>query len=202
MLTDLLSSITNFVIQTIDQLGYLGVAVLMAVQSAAVPIPSEVIMPFAGFLAASGRFSLFLLALVASGASIIGALLTYGLGFYGWTALIKKYGRFVLINEYDLQLTQKFFAKFGNWATLLGSMTPIVRTFISIPAGIGKVKLKTFLSLYFLGSFIWSYFLVYLGFKLGENWAQLQGYFKKFDVLIVILILVGIAWWIRRHFKR
>src|SRR3989344_6226606 len=92
MLTDLLSSITNFVIQTIDQLGYLGVAVLMAVQSAAVPIPSEVIMPFAGFLAASGRFSLFLLALVASGASIIGALLTYGLGFYGGAGILKKKG--------------------------------------------------------------------------------------------------------------
>ncbi len=202
MIANLLLTITNFITSTISQLGYPGVALLMAVESAAIPLPSEVIMPFAGFLVGSGRFSLLALALAGALGSVIGSLVTYALGYYGGRPLVIKYGRFVLISEHDLNLTEKFFRKFGSLSTFFGRILPVVRTFISIPAGIGQVPIFSFTIYTFLGSFIWSYFLAWLGLRLGEHWKDLEIYFRKFDVAIVIVIVVMIIYWIRRHFKR
>jgi membrane protein DedA with SNARE-associated domain len=202
MITDLLKVVVDFIIQTINTLGYAGVGVLMAIESAAIPLPSEVIMPFSGFLVAAGRFSLLFLALAGAIGSVVGSLLTYGLGFYGGRKLILKYGRYVLINEHDLNLTERFFQRFGNLSTFLGRVLPVVRTFISIPAGIGKVPLLPFVAYTFLGSFIWSYFLAWLGFRLGENWHILETYFRKFDLVIGLALVFFIVWWIYRHFRR
>ncbi len=201
MITDLLTYLTHFITQTIDQLGYAGVAILMAVESAAIPLPSEVIMPFAGFLVEGGRFTLLGLALAGAIGSLIGSLATYALGYYGGRQLIVKYGRYVLITEHDLKLTENFFEKFGKLSVLVGRLLPIVRTFISIPAGIGKVPLGTFVGYCFIGSFIWSYFLAWLGMRLGENWHTLETYFRKFDILIGLLLFIFIIYWIYRHFK-
>ncbi|MBI4049479.1 MAG: DedA family protein [Candidatus Doudnabacteria bacterium] len=201
MFTDLILTITNFITQTINQLGYTGVALLMAIESAAIPLPSEIIMPFSGFLVESGRFTLWGLSLAGAIGSVLGSVITYALGYYGGRPLIIKYGRFVFISEHDLDLTEKFFRRFGKLSTFFGRILPIVRTFISIPAGIGKVPLGPFIFYTFIGSFIWSYFLAWLGMKLGENWQELESYFRKFDAVIVIVIVIVIVWWIRRHLR-
>lgn len=202
MLTNILLHVTNFITNTISSLGYPGVAILMAIESAAIPLPSEVIMPFAGFLVGSGRFNLFGLALAGAIGSLIGSLATYAIGYYGGRPLIQRYGKYVLISEHDLNLTEKFFAKFGSWSSFLGRVLPVVRTFISIPAGIGRVKIGSFSIYTFVGSFIWSYFLAWLGAILGDNWHVLETYFRKFDVVIVIVIIAFIIFWVRRHLKQ
>jgi membrane protein DedA with SNARE-associated domain len=197
----MIEHITNFIVQTISTLGYGGVVLLMGIESAAIPLPSEVIMPFAGFLVGSGRFNLLGLALAGAFGSLVGSLVTYGLGYYGGRPLVIRYGRYVLISERDLRLTERFFEKFGKVSTLIGRLLPVVRTFISIPAGIGKVPIWSFSFYTFVGSFIWSYFLAWLGWRLGENWHTLEIYFRKFDMLIIALIILFIIWWIRRHLR-
>lgn len=202
MIANVFLQVTNFITHTIDVLGYPGVVLLMAIESAAIPLPSEIIMPFAGFLVASGRFNLMGLGLAGALGSLIGSLVTYALGYWGGRALIVSYGKYVLISEHDLNLTERFFARFGKWSTFLGRVLPVVRTFISIPTGIGQEPLGAFTVLTFIGSFIWSYFLAYLGMRLGEHWRDLEVYFRKFDVIIVIVIVIAIIFWIRRHLKR
>jgi len=173
----------------------------MAIESAAIPLPSEVIMPFAGFLASEGRFTLFGISLAGAAGSVLGSWATYFLGKYGGRPLIVKYGRWVLITEHDLNLADNFFAKYGTWAAFIGRVLPVIRTYISIPAGIARVKFWSFTIATFVGSFIWSYLLGWIGFKLGENWESLSGYFHQVDWIIAILIVIGAAWWVRRHWK-
>ncbi|MDP4001369.1 MAG: DedA family protein [bacterium] len=201
MITDLLIAITGFVTSTIDALGYMGVTVLMAIESAAIPLPSEIIMPFSGSLVSANRFTLIGLGIAGATGSVIGSVVTYALGFYGGRKLILKYGHFFLISEKDLELTENFFARFGSLSSFLGRLIPIVRTFISIPAGIGKVPLTPFILYTFIGSFIWSYFLAWVGLKLGENWHTFEAYFRRFDIFFVAVIASFIIYWIRKHLK-
>lgn len=201
MIETILLAVTNFVINIISSLGYPGVALLMAIESAAIPLPSEVIMPFSGFLVSQGRFTLHGIALAGALGSVFGSWVTYFLGKYGGRPLIRRYGRFVLINEHDLELVDKFFARFGNWATFLGRMLPIVRTYISIPAGIARANFWPFTLACFIGSYLWSFFLGWIGFKLGENWESIRGYFHRIDWVIGVLIVVGVIWWVRRHVR-
>jgi len=196
-----LAPIVEFVISTISTLGYPGITFLMGIESAAIPLPSEVIMPFSGFLVSEGRFALGGIALAGAVGSVIGSWITYGIGYYGGRPLIRRYGRFVFITEHDLALVDKFFLKFGNWATLIGRMLPIVRTYISIPAGISRIKFWPFTVAAFVGSYIWSFFLGWVGFKLGENWDSVRHYFRQIDWIIVLILLVGFVWWVRRHIK-
>ncbi len=201
MLTNILVALTQFITSTISHLGYFGVACLMAIESAAIPLPSEVIMPFAGFLVVSGRFGLFGLALAGAIGSTIGSFITYYLGYHGGIRLIKKYEHYVHVSEGELGITEKFFAKFGAISTFYGRILPVIRTFISIPAGIARVPLGSFLGYAFFGSFIWSYFLAWLGLRLGEHWHDLEIYFRKFDIVIVVLIIFGLIYWLRKHLK-
>lgn len=202
MIHTILVAITTWITHVVEVLGYPGVALLMAIESAAIPLPSEVIMPFAGFLAASGQFNIWGLALAGAVGSTIGSYLTYQIGYYGGRKLVIKYGHYVLLSEEELDISEKFFAKLGNLSTLLGRVLPVVRTFISIPAGIAKVPLTPFLIYAFIGSFIWSYFLAFLGEKLGEHWDKLGGYFHKFDVAIAGAIILFVIWWIWRHVSK
>lgn len=199
MIEDTLAVLTNFIISVISSLGYSGVALLMAIESAAIPLPSEVIMPFAGFLVSEGRFALQGIALAGAIGSVLGSWVTYWLGKYGGRPLVRKYGHWVLITEHDLNLVDKFFARFGIWATFIGRMLPVIRTYISIPAGISRVKFWPFTIACFAGSYIWSLFLGWIGLKLGEHWESLRHYFRQADVIIVILIVIGVVWWVRRH---
>ncbi len=194
-------AITNFVMHTISSLGYFGVGALMAIESAAVPLPSEIIMPFAGSLIPSGRFSLLGIALAGAIGSTIGSWIIYWIARFGGRPLVEKYGKYILISHHDLDIADKFFARFGAWSTFIGRILPIVRTYISIPAGITKVNFSVFSFTAFAGSFIWSLFLGWLGVKMGENWKLLEDYFRKFDYLIAGLVIIFLIFWVRRHLK-
>jgi len=201
VITHILDIVTNFIVHTISVLGYPGVALLMAIESAAIPLPSEVIMPFAGFLAGEGRFNLFMLAIAAGIGSAAGSAITYWIGLYGGRPLITRYGKYVLISEHDLQIADKFFLRFGPLSTFIGRLLPVVRTFISIPAGISRTPFWKFLWYSFFGSFLWSLLLAYIGMKLGSNWVSLREKFHGLDYIIIALIAIGAVWWVSRHLK-
>jgi len=199
MISNILIHVSSFITHVISNLGYIGVAFLMAIESAAIPLPSEIIMPFAGFLVAAHRFNLFGLAVAGAVGSTIGSLVTYYIGYYGGRPLIMRYGHWVFLSEKELDLTERFFKRFKHSSTFLGRVLPVVRTFISIPAGIAKVPVVTFTLNAFVGSFVWSLFLAWLGLRLGENWKHLEVYFHKFDLVVLVLILMLIAYWVWGH---
>ncbi len=191
MIEALISFLGNIAISIISTLGYFGVGLAMAIESANIPLPSEIIMPFSGFLVSTGRFNLLEVTLAGSIGGTIGSLLSYALGFYGGETvvrrLIRKYGRFLLIFEYELDEAEHWFKKHGQLVTFTARLLPVIRTFISLPAGMSKMDVKKFAFFAFLGTFIWSLPLAYLGKVLGDNWHSLGGYFHKFDLAIVIL---------------
>jgi len=174
---------------------------LMGIGAFNIPLPSEVILPFSGFLVFEGRFNIFLVALSASLGWLAGAFSSYYLGVYGGRPLINRYGKYVLLSHKDLDKTEAFFAKYGEWTVFIGQLLPVVRNFISLAAGISKLKLWKFIVYTMIGSFIWSLLLTWIGLKLGENWDSLKDYFHKFDYLIVAIILIGMALYIYRHIK-
>lgn len=201
-MTSLLSVLTNFIVHVISQAGYGGVAFLMAVESAAIPLPSEIIMPFAGFLVSEGRFNIWLLALAGGLGSAIGSAVTYYIGRFGGRPLVERYGKYLLISSHDLDIADSFFTRFGLLSTFIGRLLPIVRTFISLPAGIARVRFVPFLIFSFLGSVLWSLVLAYLGMQLGPEWQTLRERAHWLDYVIGGLILLGLLWWLWRHWNR
>ena len=201
MIGSILIFITEFIRQTIHSWGYFGVAALMGLESAAIPLPSEIIMPLSGSLVPTGQFSLFGIALAGAIGSVIGSWVLYWLGEYGGRPLIEKYGKYILISRHDLDLADKFFTKYGAWSTFFGRMLPVVRTYISAPAGIAKMPFWKMTFSCLAGSFLWSYALGWIGVRLGENWQIIETYFRKFDIVIVIVIIIALTYWIKRHLK-
>lgn len=201
MATIILSAISNWIIGVISALGYGGVVLLMAIESANIPLPSEVIMPFAGFLVAKGELNLWLVGLAGAIGCVLGSIPSYYLGYYGGRPLIEKYGKYILISHHDLDLADGWFQKRGEWTVFVGRLLPVVRTFISFPAGISRMHFGRFVVYSFLGSLPWTLLLAYIGLKMGENWEKLRGYFHGADWVILILILLGIIWYVRRHIK-
>ncbi len=201
MVSALLSSVTAFIIRVISVLGYPGVAFLMAIQTMAIPMPSEIILPFAGSLVVQGRFSLFALALVGGLGSAVGSSLAYYIGYKGGRPLVNKYGRYILISQHDLDLVEKFFQRFGNVSAFFGQLLPVVRSFVAFPAGAAKMSYPKFVAYTFAGSFLWSLVLGYFGMKLGENWGVLREKLHGFDTAIIVLILLLGVYWIYRHVK-
>lgn len=171
MLEHIFAILTNFIIHVISSMDYFGVALLMGIESACIPLPSEIIAPFAGYLVHTGQFSLFGVAIAGGFGSMAGSFITYEIGKYGGRPFVEKYGKYILISKHDLNLADNFFKKYGNLSTFIGRLLPVVRTFISLPAGIAGVPRIPFLFYSFLGSFIWTYILAYFGMKLGENWV-------------------------------
>ncbi len=197
----LIQSITGFVTDVISAGGYMGVGFLMALESSAIPIPSEIIMPFAGFLVSAGTFTLFGISFAGAVGSMIGSAVLYYIGYYGGRPVVEKYGKYFLINHKDLDVAENFFQKHGQLANFIGRFLPVVRTFISFPAGVARVKIAPFLALSFIGSFFWSLFLGFIGLKLGQNWQTIHSYFRGIDYVIVGLFILGLIYYIRRHLK-
>ncbi len=195
----IITILASFIISGISAFGYSGVAIMMAIESMCIPLPSEIIMPFSGFLVSQDRFTLIGIAIAGSIGSVLGSLIAYGVGIYGGRSFIEKYGKYVLISHHDLNIADRFFNKYGNVAVFFSRMLPVVRTFISLPAGIARMNFSRFILYTFLGSLPWCFGLGYLGIKLGDNWDTLGVYFRKFDVIIGILLLLGIIWFVRRH---
>lgn len=201
MVSEILSWLASLIISVISGTGYVGVTVLMALESAGVPVPSEVIMPFSGYLVTTGRFSFWLATFWATVGNLFGSLILYLVGYYGGRRIVIKYGRYFLISQEELNKSDQWFKKYGSLAIFFSRMTPIVRTYISLPAGLAKMNLPNFLIYTFLGSLPWNLGLAYVGILLGENWQYLEIYFRKFDYLILILIILGIGWWLKNHFS-
>ena len=196
--------ITSWIIQLIQSTGYVGIFVLMTLESALIPLPSEITMPFAGFLVQQGKLSFWFVVFAGAFGNLIGSLIAYGLGYYLEEHLIlkhiRKYGKFLLITEHEYERSLHWLRKYGDAVAFFSRIMPAVRTFISLPAGIARMDFKKFCLYTFLGSLPWSFFLTYAGLIAGENWNELKVYFHKFDLVIGIIIILGAIWWIRRHF--
>jgi membrane protein DedA with SNARE-associated domain len=190
-------SITRIAVEILDSTGYAGACGLMALESMIAPVPSEAVMPFVGFQVADGRWNLWLAIGSTSAGSIIGSLLSYAMGYYGGKPLVLKIGKFLLLNQRDLERTERFFQRKGGVLTIfIARFVPVVRHFISIPAGIGKTPMLPFLAVTFVGATLWNTFLLICGMKLRDHWSTVQKYSHKIDVVIVVLILIAAAWWI------
>jgi membrane protein DedA with SNARE-associated domain len=183
---------------------YAGVALLMAIQSACVPIPSEVIMPVAGAILASKQWQLIILATVASLASNLGSIPAYWIGYKGGRPMVERYGNYVLLSKRDLDMAEHFFAKYGSITVLVGRMLPIVRTFIALPAGIAKMNQARFHIYTFIGSWPWCYALAYVGMKLGDKWQtdpRFKAVFQRFHLGVELVLVAGIVWFVWTHWK-
>jgi membrane protein DedA with SNARE-associated domain len=184
--------------------GYTSVAVLMAIQSACIPIPSEVIMPLAGYALATTQLKLIILATVASLASNIGSIPAYWIGAKGGRPMVERYGSYVLLSKRDLDMAEHFFAKYGSITVLIGRMLPIVRTFIALPAGIAKMNQVRFHIYTFIGSWPWCYALAYVGMKLGDKWntdPRFKAIFQRFHLGVELVLVVGIILFVWTHWK-
>lgn len=201
MITKLLNALAAFVIWVISSSGYAGIVLLMAIESACIPLPSEIIMPFSGYLVYTGRFSLLLVATFGAIGCNVGSVLAYEVGAYGGRPLIEKYGKYILLNQHDLELSDKFFQRWGAATVFIGRLLPVIRTFIALPAGIARMSRVRFHIYTFVGSWLWCYALAYVGMKLGENWDTLGKYFHRFDAVIAVFLAVGIALFLWSHWK-
>ena len=201
MFTLIIDVLARVVVRTIDFMGYPGVFFLMLVESCGIPMPSEIIMPFSGFLVAEGKMNFLAVSFVGAFANLAGSLVAYWIGLKGGRALIEKYGKYVLISKRDLDLADRWFARFGNWTVFFGRLLPVVRTYISFPAGVAKMEIKRFSIYTFAGALPWSILFTWLGVKMGDNWEQIREKLHNFDLAIVVLIVIGITWYVWRHIK-
>ncbi|MCL4382374.1 MAG: DedA family protein [Patescibacteria group bacterium] len=202
----MLETLGTFVINIISDTGYLGIFLLMALESACIPIPSEATMPFSGSLVALGRFNLWMVVLIGALGNLAGSLLAYAVGYWGQDKIVRilivKYGRYFLISEHEYDRAQKWFLKYGEIIVFASRMLPVVRTFISLPAGIAKMNLTKFILYTTIGSFFWSLVLTSVGMILGQNWQSLEVYFRQFDVLIVAGLTVGGLFYLYHKYKQ
>ncbi len=197
----IIQSAADFVIHVISSLSYFGVFLAMAIESACVPLPSEIIMPFAGYLVYQGQFELAPVAIVGACGNLAGSLLAYWVGARGGRPLVERYGRYVLLSQHDLNVADRWFSRYGRSTVFFTRLLPVVRTFISFPAGISRMRLSSFSAYTLLGALPWSLMLAYVGFKLGEHWDTLGGYFHKADIFILVIIAAGLIWYVRRHIR-
>lgn len=197
--TSIFERISEWCTNVIQVTHYPGVFFLMALESMIAPIPSEAVMPFAGFLISMGEMTWPLVALWSTLGSIVGSLLSYWMGMYGGRPLVLKVGKYLLLNVHHLDATERYFNKYGPVTVFICRFVPVVRHFISIPAGMGKMPMVTFLSMTVVGAFMWNMFLVWVGYWLKENWQDLKGYFHWIDRIIIAMILLVIVAFIIRQ---
>ncbi len=201
MIETILSALAGWIQSVIEAFGGWGVAFLMAVESCNIPLPSEVILPYAGYMVTKGVFSIHTAAIFGALGCVLGSIPSYYIGYFGGRKFIEKYGKYILVSHHDLEVADKWVEKYGDWSFFICRMLPVVRTFISLPAGILKAKKRFFFTFTFLGSLVWSYVLVYVGIKMGENTEALKHIWHKFDALIIAVCLVLGAIYIVKHIK-
>lgn len=201
MVTQLFTFLAQFIIAVISQTGYPGIVLLMAIESACIPLPSEIIMPFSGYLVTTGRFSLWWVGVAGAVGCNVGSIIAYTLGSYGGRPWLERYGRYVLISHRDLAWADRWFSRYGEATVFFARLLPVIRTFIALPAGIARMNFWRFNLYTFFGSLPWCLGLAYLGLKLGERWASIRDYFHKFDTLIGFVLLVGVIWFVWSRWK-
>ena len=200
----ILATLAQFIIAVISASGYSGVALLMAIESACVPLPSEIIMPFAGYLVHTGRLNLLLVATAGALGCNIGSAIAYWMGSWGGRPFIARYGRFVLLDHHDLDRAEHFFARYGGITVFLARLLPVIRTFIALPAGIAKMPILRFHLYTFLGSWPWCFALAWAGARLGQAWdtdPRFKAWFHRFHLGVELLLLVAIIWFVWTHWR-
>src|SRR6185295_18600150 len=204
MIARLSEFLSGIIVATISLLGYSGIVLLMAIESACIPLPSEVIMPFSGYLVSTGQMNLWLVGIAGAVGCVLGSMVAYWAGMYGGRPLIEKYGRYVLLSRHDLDIADRLFAKYGEAIVFTARLLPAIRTFIAFPAGVARMNVPRFIFYTFAGSLPWCLGLAYVGQLLGEQWDKnetLKTWFHRFDFLIGAIILLGAIWWVWRHLK-
>ena len=204
MIARIIEILSGFIVATISAMGYSGVILLMAIESACIPLPSEIIMPFSGYLVSTGQLNLWAVGVAGAVGCVLGSLVAYWVGMYGGRPVIEKYGRYVLLSRHDLDIADRWFANHGEAIVFVSRLLPAIRTFIAFPAGVARMNLKRFIIYTFAGSLPWCLGLAYIGQKLGEQWNKddtLKTWFHRFDFVIGIVGALAVAWWIWRHIK-
>jgi membrane protein DedA with SNARE-associated domain len=206
-----IATVVQMIMDFIQATGYPGIAMLMALESMCLPVPSEVVLPFAGALVSLGRLSFtgdlfwdaLLVALAGTLGCTLGSVIAYYIGLKGGRPFIRKYGRYIRLNEKHLDLTECWFHKYGDWAVLGSRLLPVVRTFISLPAGIARMPFKRFVVLSTIGSLPWCLVLAYVGVILGENWQTVESLYRPIEYIVVIgVVALAIYYlWKRRTSK-
>ncbi|HEX4311325.1 MAG TPA: DedA family protein [Acidobacteriaceae bacterium] len=200
----ILGAVAGFIIAVISASGYAGVALLMAIESACIPLPSEVIMPFAGYLVHTGRLSLVWVATAGALGCNLGSAVAYWIGAYGGRPFIARWGRFVLLDHHDLDRAEHFFARYGGITVFVARLMPIVRTFIALPAGIARMPQVRFHLYTFLGSWPWCFALAWAGMRLGQAWdsdPQFKAWFHRVHLGMELVLLVAILWFVWTHWR-
>jgi membrane protein DedA with SNARE-associated domain len=194
---------TDLILDWISTYQYLGIMFLMALESACMPVPSEIVMPFSGYLVVrDGEMSMLGVVLAGSVGCTIGSIGAYIVGFYAGRPLIVRYGKYILLNEKHLVTAEKWFEKWGDKATFIARLLPVIRTVISLPAGIAKMDFRKFVFYSFVGSVPWTFMLAYVGYWLGPEWESIKGVFRGLDVVVVLAVVMVIVWYIYRLRKK
>jgi membrane protein DedA with SNARE-associated domain len=201
----IITYLAGIIVAVISAGGYIGVALLMAIESACIPLPSEVIMPFAGYLVSTGRFTLIGAATAGAIGCNLGSTVAYYVAMYGGRPAIDRWGRYVLLRHSDLDRAERLFARYGSIMVFVGRLLPVVRTFIAFPAGLARMRMLPFQIYTFVGSWIWCFVLAYVGAELGDRWDSspgLRNVFHSLDVAILLLLVAGVAWFLWSHWPR
>ena len=204
MISRVISALSVFIVAVISKVGYGGILLLMAIESACIPLPSEVIMPFSGYLVHTGRFNLFWVATFGALGCNLGSFIAYYIGYYGGRPLVERYGSYIFLSHKELDWADHFFARYGNRAVFISRLLPVVRTFIALPAGIARMPQWRFHVYTFLGSWPWCLALAYVGMRLGEKWdtdPRLKMWFHRFDAVIALVLLTGVVWFVWSHWQ-
>jgi membrane protein DedA with SNARE-associated domain len=195
-ITDVLS---NFIITAIERLGYYGIFMGMGLGSACIPIPSEIIMPFSGYIAWEGKLNIIGVIFVGAFGCLAGSLLTYSVGRCGGRPFLEKYGRYVLIRKREIERAHEWFERHGEMAIFLSRMLPVIRAFISLPAGIAKMDVKKFSVYTFFGSLPWCFALAYAGVMLGQNWKELGNALESLGIIVLLGVITILGYVIYRR---
>ncbi len=199
MIAKIITALSAFIVGVISSSGYLGILALMTIESACIPLPSEVIMPFSGYLVFTGRFHLLWVATVGALGCNLGSLIAYEIGAYGGRPLVERYGSYILLSRRELDLADRFFARWGSATVFFSRLLPVVRTFIALPAGIARMPRLRFHIYTFVGSWPWCLGLAWVGLKLGEKWdtdPRLKVWFHRLDAIILAVLVLGVIWFI------
>jgi membrane protein DedA with SNARE-associated domain len=194
--------LSRFVINTISTLGYTGILVTMAIESACIPLPSEIIMPFSGYLVTTGQFTMWGVTLAGAMGNVIGSIAAYYAGVWGGRPFVERYGPYVLLSRRDLDTADRWFAKYGEAAVFFSRLLPVVRTFISLPAGIARMNFPRFVIFTFIGALPWCYALAYIGVVMGERWDELKRYFHQLDIVIGLGLALAVGYFLWSHWPR
>lgn len=198
----IITILSRFIINTISAFGYTGIVITMAIESACIPLPSEIIMPFSGYLVTTGQFTILGVTLAGAVGNVVGSIIAYYAGIWGGRPFVEKYGRYVLVSHKDLDLADRWFARYGEAAVFFSRMLPVIRTFISLPAGVAKMNFPRFVIFTFLGALPWCYLLAYIGVKMGQEWEHLRDYFHQFDIMIGLFLALALGYFLWSHWPR